>query len=53
MTDVNSLHSLFLEAAETDRRLPPSSAFERLAATVCLFQQRDFIEQQEPAYDRR
>ena len=32
MTDVNSLHSLFLEAAETDRRLPPAIRKQKMAA---------------------
>ena len=32
MTDVNSLHSLFLEAAETDRRLPPAIRKQKMGA---------------------
>ena len=32
MIDVNSLHSLFLEAAETDRRLPPAIRKQKMAA---------------------
>ena len=32
MKDVNSLHSLFLEAAETDRRLPPAIRKQKMAA---------------------
>ena len=32
MMDVNQIHSLFLEAAETDRRLPPATRKAKLAS---------------------
>jgi len=30
--DVNQLHSLFVDAAETDRRLPPAIRKQKMAA---------------------
>ena len=32
MMDVNQLHSLFVDAAETDRRLPPAIRQQKMAA---------------------